>query len=58
MNEMTLPSEHMIQNSSPGGLWSKTSPLGRRGFPRYCIIENIVNLEYKEPFTKYFLLTK
>ena len=52
MNEITLPSEHMIQNSSPGSLWSKTLPLGRRGFPRYSIIENIVNIEYNEPFTK------
>ena len=28
MNEMTLPSRHMIRNSSPGGLRSSTLSLG------------------------------
>ena len=38
MNEMTLPSKHMIVNSSSGGLRRCTLPLGHRGFPQYCMV--------------------
>ena len=31
MNEMTLPSRHMIQNSGSDGLRSSTLPLGHGG---------------------------
>ena len=33
--EMTLPSRHRIQYSSPGGLSLSTLPLGHGGSPQY-----------------------
>ena len=47
MNEMTLPSRHGIQNSSPGGLKPSTLPLGHGGYG---------NIEYlRVSGKKYFL---
>ena len=37
MNEMTLPSRHRIQHSSPGSLRSGTLPLGQGCSPQYWI---------------------
>ena len=37
MNEMTLPSRHRIQNSSPGGLRTSTLPPGHAGSPQYWV---------------------
>ena len=37
MNEMTLPSRHMIQNSSPDRRRPSTLPLGHGGFQQYGI---------------------
>ena len=37
MNEVTLPSRHMIRNSSSGGLRPSTPPLGHGGWPQYWI---------------------
>ena len=37
MNKIALPSRHMIQNLSPGGLRPRTLPLGHRGSPQYWI---------------------
>ena len=34
MNEMTVPSRHRIQNSSPGGLRASTQPLGHDSSPQ------------------------
>ena len=36
-DEMTLPSRHMIRNSSPGGLRPSMLPLGHGGSLQYCI---------------------
>ena len=38
MNELTLPSRQIIQNSSPGGLRPSTLPLGHGGFLQYLFI--------------------
>ena len=40
MNEMTLPSRHMIRNSNPGGLRPSSLPLGHGGSPHYWIFTN------------------
>ena len=37
MNEVTLPSRHMIRNSSPGRLTPSTLPLGHGGSSQYWI---------------------
>ena len=37
INEMTLPSRHMIRNSGPRGLVTSTLPLGHGGSPQYWI---------------------
>ena len=36
-DEMTLSSRHRIRNSSPGGLWPSTLPLGHGGSPQYWV---------------------
>ena len=38
MNQMTLPSRHRIQKSSPCCQRPSTLPLGHRGFPQYGIV--------------------
>ena len=35
MNEITLPSRHWIQSSSPGGVRPSTVPLSHGGSPQY-----------------------
>ena len=44
MNEMTLPSRHMIRNSNPGGLRPSTLPLGYGGSPQRPCINPAVTL--------------
>ena len=50
MNEITLPSAQIIQNSSPGGPSTSTVPLDQGGSPQYRIFRrergrNIVSLK-------------
>ena len=52
VNEMTLPSRHMIQNSSPVGLSPSTLPLGHGG-PHY-----IESLRVSGEETFYFFETR
>ena len=51
MNEMTLPSIHVIQNSSSGCQRSSTLPHGDGGTPQYCIFASEMgrNMLFVEP---------
>ena len=40
VNEMTLPSRHVIRNSSLGGLRPSTLPVGHGGSPQYYIVSS------------------